>query len=162
MVGTSIGLFATTSLNDTNTVWVQQGANTIGAGVVDMIDYRATDGLVVVATHSNGIYSSYVNSVGDITGVKDLAVTTQGFNFTNYPNPFRTQTTIRFDLPESSHVRIQVLDQMGRLVSTIADEPMDAGEKKYTFTPGNLPPGIYYCSLTAAGYAETRKMLLVR
>ncbi len=57
-VGTSTGLYSTTSLNGSSTVWVQEGPSTIGNVVVDMIDTRAVDGLVVAATHANGVFSA--------------------------------------------------------------------------------------------------------
>ena len=159
LAATSVGLFATTELNGTSTVWVQQGAATIGNAVVDMIDYRATDGLVVVATHSNGIYSSHITQVADINGVKQIAAAGPGFNFTTYPNPFTAQATLQFTLKDNSHVLLTVCDEIGRPVKTIADETMDAGEKKYTFNAGNLPPGIYYCTLKAGAYTETKRLL---
>ncbi|MFI5196068.1 MAG: T9SS type A sorting domain-containing protein [Chitinophagales bacterium] len=162
LAGTSVGLFATTQLNGTSTVWVQQGANTIGASVVDMIDYRSTDGLVVVATHSNGIFSSHIAQITDVAGVKEITANNPGFNLTNYPNPFNNQTTIQFDLKENSKVSLKVYDQVGRLVRTIADEQMNVGEKKYVFTADNLSPGIYYCILKAGTFSEARRLILVR
>ena len=162
LAGTSVGLYATTQLNGIATVWVQQGANTIGAAVVDMIDYRSTDGLVVVATHSNGIFASHINQVTDINGVKENTANNPGFNFTNYPNPFNNRTTIQFDLKENSNVSLKVFDQSGRLVRVIADEQMSVGEKKYVFAADNLSPGIYYCILKAGAYTEGKQLILAR
>jgi hypothetical protein len=161
MVGTSVGLFATTQLNDTNTVWVQQGTNSIGAAVVDMIDYRSTDGLVVVATHSNGIFSSHITEVGNITGVKEATVS-KGFNLLSYPNPFRSETTIQFDLGDNSNVSVNVFDQMGRLVKTIANEQVQPGQKKYIFNGSDLAPGMYYCVLKAGNLTECKPMVLIK
>jgi hypothetical protein len=162
LAGTSIGLFATTKLNDTNTVWVQQGANSIGAAIVDMIDYRATDGLVVVATHSNGIFSSHITEIGNITGVAQVTKTPLGFNLKNYPNPFSNQTTIQFDLQESIQVLLNVYDQMGRLVRTIANGPLSAGRQSFQFNGNNLANGMYYCVLQAGQHTETKQMMVIR
>ncbi len=162
LVGTSVGLFATTQLNDTNTVWVQQGTNTIGASVVDMIDYRTTDGLVVVATHSGGIFSSHITQTGSFTSVPSAPVAANNFTFTNYPNPFTGETTIQFNLPESSYVSLVIYDGMGRLVRTVANEQMPAGDHKYLFATNNLAPGIYYCNIKAGGRYETRKIEILR
>lgn len=161
LVGTSVGLFATTQLNDTNTVWVQQGTNSIGSAVVDMIDYRSTDGTVVVATHSNGIFSSAITQVGNITGVAPVAAN-KNFNLLAYPNPFGSETTIQFDLSDNSNVNISVFDQMGRLVQTIVNEPVQPGQKKYIFRANNLSSGMYYCVLRAGSTMETRPLILVR
>ena len=161
LVGTSVGLFATTQLQDTNTVWVQQGANTIGASVVDMIDYRSTDGLVVVATHSSGIFSTHINSIADITGIKDVAMSKPDFDFTTYPNPFSRQATIQFNLKDPCSVNLQVYDQSGRSVRVIVNEYASAGRHKYSFMANTLPSGIYYCTLRAGEFTETKRMVLV-
>lgn len=159
LVGTSVGLFATNLLNDTFTVWTQQGANTIGSGVVGMIDYRSTDGLVVAATHSNGIYSAYIASTA---GTPVAAETKHDFQFTNYPNPFSGSTTIQFNLDHPTKIMLQIHDQMGRLIHTITDEPGLPGTKNYTFSGADLPGGIYYCTLTAGDRRETRMMMIVK
>jgi hypothetical protein len=65
-VGTSTGVYSTTTLNGDKTVWAQEGANTIGNSVVDAIDARSTDGLVVVATHGKGIFTTHVNATAPI------------------------------------------------------------------------------------------------
>jgi hypothetical protein len=57
-VGTSTGLYSTSTLNGASTVWAQEGSSTIGNVVIDMIDFRSVDGRIVVATHGNGIFSS--------------------------------------------------------------------------------------------------------
>ncbi len=162
LAGTSIGLFATTYLNDTGTKWVQQGANTIGNSVVDMIDYRSTDGLVVVATHANAIYSTHITSAGDITGVKDIVAVEQDFGFKNYPNPFTSETTIQFELPVQCNVSVNIFDQAGRLVRTVANEQMNKGEYKYLFATNGLPAGIYYCNLVAGAHSETKRLVVAK
>ena len=57
-VGTSTGVYSTTTLNGTSTVWTQEGSTTIGNVVIDMIDIRDSDGYVAVGTHGNGFYTS--------------------------------------------------------------------------------------------------------
>ncbi|HYG51210.1 MAG TPA: T9SS type A sorting domain-containing protein, partial [Flavobacteriales bacterium] len=59
-VGTSTGLYSTDMINDTNTVWVQEGAGTIGNMNVNMIQSRPYDGKIVVATHGAGFYTAHI------------------------------------------------------------------------------------------------------
>jgi len=159
-VGTSVGLFATTALNDTFTVWTQQGTNTIGASIVDMIDYRSTDGLIVIATHSHGIFSRHIADINDVAVNQVVANTVT--DFTNYPNPFSNTTTIRFNIKDKQKVLLQVFDIRGALVSTIANEEMYAGEKRYTFSANNLAAGIYYCTLKTNTSTQTRPMVITK
>ncbi len=74
LVGTSTGLYSTFELNGTSTVWTQEGSSTIGDDVVDMIDSRYSDGLIVAATHANGIFSSNVAGLGSGTGSPENGV----------------------------------------------------------------------------------------
>lgn len=57
---TTAGLCSTTSLDGHNTVWVREGAESIGNVVVDMVQVREADGLVAVATHGRGVYTANV------------------------------------------------------------------------------------------------------
>jgi len=159
LVGTSIGLFATNILNGPSTYWIQLGANSIGNAVVDMMDYRSTDGLVVVATHSNGIYSSHITNASDV-GVKTILLGREDLNFNNYPNPFSNSTTIHFSLKAKSDICLQIFDMSGRLINTLANQAMDPGEKNFQFSSGNLSSGIYYCTLKTNGSVQTRSLVV--
>jgi len=85
----------------------------------------------------------------------------------NFPNPFHTSTTIRFDLPEVATVEVEVLDLLGRTVLTLPGLQMDAGaERLRTLQAGTLPAGTYLYRLTAHFRNRTQTitgtMLLVK
>jgi photosystem II stability/assembly factor-like uncharacterized protein len=157
LAGTSVGLFAAKSLDSTATVWTQQGVNTIGNVVVDMMDYRSTDGLVAVATHAHGIYSARLLRVNDV-GVHNLSSEPDA-GLTNYPNPFRSATTLKFNLKKRAIVSLQVLDELGRPVRVLVNDELSSGEHRYEFSAADLPPGVYYCRLKAGTFTETRRIL---
>lgn len=85
----------------------------------------------------------------------------------NYPNPFNPTTVIAYDLPRRTEVSIQVFDILGRSVATLVDRIEPAGSHSVTW-PGTdaggtpVASGVYLYRLTVDGYAETRKMVLVR
>lgn len=62
LLGTSSGLFATTALEGMQTEWQQVSSDLIGRVIIEQIAYRETDGMLVVATHGNGLYESRVVS----------------------------------------------------------------------------------------------------
>jgi hypothetical protein len=125
-----------------------------------MIDARTTDGLVVVATHSNGLFSTHIaNPMSLPTANKE---TKYDYQFTNYPNPYSGNTTLQFTLNEPAAVQLQIHDQMGRLIHTINDEPGLPGQKRYNFSGSDLPGGIYYCTLNTGTHTETRMMMIVK
>ncbi len=85
----------------------------------------------------------------------------------NYPNPFNPSTTIEFDIPERSSVTLEIFNLLGQSVRTLVDDARSAG--KYvvawdgTDNAGRTSPsGIYFYRLSAGGYADCRKMLLIK
>ena len=85
----------------------------------------------------------------------------------NYPNPFNPETTIRFDLPENSYVRLEIYNLLGQRVATLADSRQTAG--RYTLTwngkdlkGNNVASGIYFYKLTAGDLVHVKKMVLTR
>ncbi len=81
----------------------------------------------------------------------------------NYPNPFNPVTKIRFSVPKSANITLEVYDVTGRLVSTLVkNEAVTAGLKEVEFNAVNLPSGVYFYSLKTADYTETKKMVLVK
>ncbi|HEX8515887.1 MAG TPA: T9SS type A sorting domain-containing protein [Bacteroidia bacterium] len=162
LVGTSTGLYATDTLNGTSTVWVQQGSSVIGNSVVDMIDARESDGLVVIATHASGIYSANITSVADITTGDKLITAAAETELKNYPNPVSGITTIEFTLDKSSKADLQVWDECGRTVAQLLNRTMPAGRHTVEFNAERLSPGIYYYSLLSGNSRRTKRMVVVK
>jgi hypothetical protein len=81
----------------------------------------------------------------------------------NYPNPFNPETRIRFELPKNSIVTLKVYDVVGKLVAVLANnENVTAGIKEVNFNASNLASGIYYYTIKADNFVETKKMVLVK
>ncbi len=82
--------------------------------------------------------------------------------YPNYPNPFNPTTTIEFDLPERSHVRLTVYDVLGREVKKLVDEEMNAGKYKINFEASDLSSGIYFYVINTDKYNSIKKMILIK
>ncbi len=80
----------------------------------------------------------------------------------NYPNPFNPSTVIRFELPSSQNVKLAVYDLLGREISVLVNESMNAGTHAITFDASALSSGVYVYRLEAGAYSITRKMTLVK
>lgn len=86
---------------------------------------------------------------------------------TNYPNPFNPTTTIRFDLPEASDVRLEVYDMMGRRVATLINGQMSAGRYEATWNAlsdsgSHVASGVYLYSMQAGSFKATYRMVLMK
>jgi hypothetical protein len=85
----------------------------------------------------------------------------------NYPNPFRTQTTLQFDLPEPVDVTLSVYDVMGRRVATLVDQPMQAGAHEVRWdgrsaSGSTVASGVYLLRLEAGERVATQRMTVVK
>ncbi|MBP3193927.1 T9SS type A sorting domain-containing protein [Natronogracilivirgula saccharolytica] len=80
----------------------------------------------------------------------------------NYPNPFNPTTLISYDLPETSNVRLEVYDLLGRKVATLVNDQMEAGSHEVLFDATNLASGIYIFRITTSQFTKTRQMTLVK
>jgi hypothetical protein len=80
----------------------------------------------------------------------------------NYPNPFNPSTTIKYELPKSSEVRLSVFDRLGREVAVLVDERRDAGVHEAKFEGSHLSSGMYLPRLRAGDVVQSRKMMLLR
>lgn len=118
---------------------------------------------------SFGTYKIVPEDLGDVGDKVDTAVEPIGEGIParmslhqNYPNPFNPATEIRFDVAQQGHVRVDVFDVTGRLVSTLVDQVMSAGSYQATFDGADLPSGMYLYRMTAGTQVLTQKMLLLR
>jgi hypothetical protein len=82
--------------------------------------------------------------------------------FQNYPNPFNPRTTIKFELPKASQVRLSVYDMLGREVAVLVNEKRDAGVYEVKFEGSNLASGVYFYRIQAGDYVATKKLLLMK
>ena len=80
----------------------------------------------------------------------------------NYPNPFNPTTNIEFALPQYSYVNLAVYNTLGELVETLISEELNAGTYNYDWTAEGLPSGIYFYSIIAGKYTDTKKLVLMK
>jgi hypothetical protein len=80
----------------------------------------------------------------------------------NYPNPFNPTTSIGFTLAQRAHVRLEVFNVLGQLVSTMVNEMREAGQYTERFDAGRLPGGMYFYRLEAGTFAGVRKLVLLK
>ena len=100
--------------------------------------------------------------------VKDLSEDNESFELIeNYPNPFNPITTMSYELPEQSDVKMIIHDISGRSIREWTRENQSAGNYEITWDAkdqhGNmLPSGVYIYSLFAGNQVESKKMVLLK
>jgi hypothetical protein len=78
-----------------------------------------------------------------------------------YPNPLSVAATVDFSLPHATVVTLTVYDLLGRAVATLADGPYEAGRHSATLSGSALSDGVYFVRMTADGFAETKKVVVL-
>lgn len=80
----------------------------------------------------------------------------------NYPNPFNPTTKISFSIPKFTHVTLKVFDVLGREISSLLNKDFNAGKYEVEFNGKELSSGVYFYTLMADDFIETKKLLLMK
>ncbi|MFH1373853.1 MAG: S8 family peptidase [bacterium] len=113
----------------------------------------------------NNYNSNTLPPAGSSTGVDDdcqpeLPVSL--ILYQNYPNPFNPGTVIRFELPTSAQVKLDVYNILGQKVTTLVERKLPSGPHQIWFDGTDYATGIYIYRLQTDQSVRTRKMLLVK
>jgi subtilisin-like proprotein convertase family protein len=80
----------------------------------------------------------------------------------NYPNPFNPTTNINYQIPKSNLVTLKVYDVLGKEVTTLVNEKLNAGEYLAIFNGIGLPSGVYFYKLVAGEFTDIKRMVLIK
>jgi hypothetical protein len=142
-----------------STVWVQEGVQTIGNVVVDMIDVRSSDGLVAVGTHGGGIFTGTSEAVGPLPD----DIPTETVLSQNFPNPFNPFTRIQFSLATPGFTTLAVYSVHGQRVATLVDEERPAGiQPDVVWFPHEQASGMYFYELRVGEFRQVLKMVYLK
>ncbi len=105
---------------------------------------------------------NYLNSIRVDVGLPRAFFLSQ-----NHPNPFNPSTSITFSSPVDAKVRIELFNTLGERIDLIVDQDYKAGIHDVTYNAQNLSSGIYYYTMTAAGFdgknfVATKKMIMMK
>ncbi|NWF90939.1 MAG: T9SS type A sorting domain-containing protein, partial [Ignavibacteriaceae bacterium] len=75
---------------------------------------------------------------------------------------FNPSTTISFSIPENSFVTLKVYDVLGSEVAELVNGQIEAGIHKVNFNAFNLNTGVYFYTIKAGNFTETKKLMLVK
>ncbi|WP_456459961.1 FlgD immunoglobulin-like domain containing protein [Reichenbachiella sp.] len=162
-VGTSMGLYSTDQLVANETVWQQEGIESIGNSVVTMMDYRSSDGKMAVATHGNGVFETDLSNTKPVTAGADLEENVS--IALGYPNPFEDEFHIRLSIPEESEMTIHITDVAGKVIRTLFNTSQYAGDITATWDGKNqsgnpVQNGLYHYLIIYQGNSYGGKMIL--
>lgn len=80
----------------------------------------------------------------------------------NFPNPFRTSTTITYRVEESQLVTLTVWDLSGKQITTLTDAVHEPGYYEQTLDASDLPSGPYFVRLKTPQGIQSHRMILLK
>jgi len=126
-------------------------------------DYIIAGQSIITADFNTDVWLAALEGVHTSVNPETVPVPDQ-FRITGvYPNPFNPTTTITFDLPVASEVRLDVFNVNGSQVGTgLAPTRYNAGTHSITFDGSHFSSGIYFYQLAAGEYSAIGKMVLLK
>jgi hypothetical protein len=136
------------------------------------IDNDVTPGInyyyLVSATDNSGntTMSSPLEGVITSAGNENINTPASFMLLQNYPNPFNPVTKIKFHIPASSFVSLKIYDLLGNEIATLVNEQKSSGIYEAEFNSSSigkgLPSGVYFYTLKAGAFTDTKKLLLMK
>ena len=131
-------------------------------------DPAAAGGVAISPAFRFRIFAAHGETDPALTGVPPAANVGTARLYASYPNPFSASTTVRFDLLESSRVKLAVYDMAGRVTRRL--------DERAFATPGSYlvawdgrgddgraaPPGVYFYRLETDRGVQTARVVRVR
>ncbi len=154
LIGTTVGMYGTYSLDSMNTVWTQLGSDAFGKSIVEDIKVRETDGLVVVGTYGQGVYSTHIESVAQVfpqIGISETTAHTHELNL--YPNPVSRE--LQFEAKwEASEYAVTILSMDGK---TWLQESF--AQANFRLNVESLPAGNYLCRVESKNIRVSKNFI---
>jgi hypothetical protein len=131
------------------------------AGHGDIVPLTLT-GMLYDSTMIEGTDCVWIRNGGKPENASAVSLSDEVVLHPNSPNPFNPATRIAFDLPEATHVRLDIFNVLGQRVATAVDRKMDAGHHSVIWDAGNAASGVYLYRLTTGVETRIKKMLLLK
>jgi len=82
--------------------------------------------------------------------------------FQNYPNPFNPSTSIKFDIPNLSYVKLLIYDITGREIAVLVNTELQPGSYDYKWNASQFASGIYFYKIKAGDFSQVKRMILIK
>jgi len=138
----------------------------INEKVITESDYLGNGDVVVKLAIKGGYETVYSSRQRPLSVTEDMHIPI-AYSFNVFPNPFAQETRVDYAVPCQTSVEIVIYDVSGRQVRTLADEMIKAGYYSRLWNGADeqgrsLSSGVYFIKCEAGGFADTKKLLLIR
>lgn len=107
-----------------------------------------------------------LDAIGFVEDLTDIGEeTSMELNFKlyeNYPNPFNPSTHIKYSIPNTTDVKLEVFNLIGEKISTLVNEVKQPGTYDVTFSAGNMSSGVYFYKISTNEFSDVKKLMLLK
>ncbi len=107
-----------------------------------------------------GEYSEVWSFSTLLTGVEDNGLISDYKLDQNFPNPFNPSTTISYNIPELSNVKLEIFNLLGQYIATLVNTQQASGTYSYQWNPEGLSSGIYIYRLEAVSLLDQSRQFI--
>jgi photosystem II stability/assembly factor-like uncharacterized protein len=123
-------------------------------------------GAMRFGTYGRGIWDYQIQDATSVAELREPG-SDEPLSLMNYPNPFRSATTLRFTQARSGDVDVRIYDAAGRLVNVLADGPRPAGRHEVQWNGRDargrqVAAGVYLARLESPDGVATRRISRLR
>ncbi len=138
-------------------------AHSLRGGAIDSENLVEGGQLVMISNYMGKAYATAPAAGDELVNVVEKAGLPTEFAIEqNYPNPFNPTTTIVYNVPEASEVKVAVYNMQGQEVGVLVQGSVAAGRHEVTFEAGKLPSGLYLVRVQTAENVYTRRITLIK
>jgi len=153
-VGTSAGLFAVENLGTTLAAnglptWQREGSSTLNYAVVNSLAYRPDDNVLLVGTHGNGLYYTFLGTPNLVTGINNPVMNDKDFITLVYPTV--SENIIQYRIGSKTDVKkisVQLFNMQGQEIYR-----QESGYQNGNFNINRFAKGAYILSI----YSDNKK-----
>ena len=153
-VGTAAGLFAvenlgTTLLGGGSPTWQREGSTTLNYAVISSLAYRPDDNVLLVGTHGNGLYYTFLGTPNLVTGINNPVLNDKDFITMVYPTV--SENIIQYRIGNKTDVKkisVQLFNMKGQEMYRL-----ESGYQNGSFNISRYAKGAYILSI----YSDNKK-----
>jgi hypothetical protein len=163
--GTDKGMWKTTNAGVNWFRWTNGMPSYANVSALAFIDSSSANGrfYVVTSTIGRGIYMREASGDDPTALDPNYSGIPSKFELNqNYPNPFNPATTISYDVPRASNVKISVYDIQGKEVQVLVNENKAAGSYRIHWDGTKYSSGVYFYRIEAGDFTDTKKMMMIK
>ncbi len=153
-VGTAAGLFAVENLGTTligggSPTWQREGSATLNYAVINSLAYRPDDNVLLIGTHGNGLYYTFLGTPNLVTGINNPVINDKDFITKVYPTI--SQSMVQYLVGNKQDVKkiaVQLFNMQGQELYRL-----ETGYQNGSFNISHFAKGAYILSI----YSDNKK-----